>query len=157
MPIRRRSIRPAGALAAGVATLVLSALVWAASGERALAQSASGTLTSFSKGAGALESPVNVATRDSSGNLEIVNGVLQAPQGSIFSNLSAAGVASGASGASSTGGSSTSGAAIAIGNNLQVSVSGNYNTVIVNATQTNTGAIIASTVLNGKVDLDGAQ
>jgi holdfast attachment protein HfaA len=147
MTMKRRSILTGAALAGGAA-LALSA------GESALAQSASSTLSSFNKSASSLESPVNVATRDSNGNLEIVNGVMQAPQGSIFSNLTTAGASSSTSGAGATGGV---GSAVAIGNNLQVSVSGNYNTVIVNSTQTNTGAITASTVLNGKVNLDGAQ
>ena len=48
------------------------------------------------------------------------------------------------------------GSATAIGNNLVVVTQGSYNTVIVNATQTNTGAVTATTqVLNGKVDLNG--
>jgi holdfast attachment protein HfaA len=127
----------------------------------AAAQSASSSMSSFSKGYGtnasSLESPVDVATRDSSGNLTIVNGVAQAPSGSIFSNLTSLGVSSSSSGAGSTSSSSGSsyGSATAIGNNLSVEVSGSNNTVIVNSTQTNTGAISATTVLNGKVNLDG--
>ena len=126
----------------------------------AAAQSASSSMSSFSKGYGtnasSLESPVDVATRDSDGNLVIVNGVTQAPSGSIFSNLTSVGVSSASSGAGSTSSSSSAyGSATAIGNNLSVEVSGNNNTVIVNSTQTNTGAISATTVLNGKVNLDG--
>jgi holdfast attachment protein HfaA len=125
----------------------------AAAGQ-ASAQSASSSLSAFSKSVGSFEGPVNVSTRDADGNLEIVNGVMQSPQGSIFSNLSSAGVSSASTGA---GGVVASGQATAIANNLNVSVSGDYNTVIVNASQTNTGAVTASTVLNGKVNLDGAQ
>jgi holdfast attachment protein HfaA len=121
---------------------------------QASAQSASSSLSAFNKSVGGFEGPVNVSTRDANGNLEIVDGVMQSPQGSIFSNLSSAGVSSSSTGA---GGVVASGQAVAIANNLNVSVSGDYNTVIVNATQTNTGAVSASTVLNGKVNLDGAQ
>ena len=129
----------------------------------ASAQSASGTLSSYTKGygtgTGGFESPVDVSTRDANGNMTIVNGVMQAASGSIFSNLATMGAASATSGAgTSSGGSASSyGQATAIGNNLNVEVSGSYNTVIVNSTQTNTGAISATTVLNGKVNLDGAQ
>jgi holdfast attachment protein HfaA len=143
--------------------LLAGATVAAAAGGAAEAQSASGTLSSYTKGYGAgtggFESPVDVSTRDANGNMTIVNGVMQAASGSIFSNLATMGAASSTSGAGSTsGGSATSyGQATAIGNNLNVQVTGSYNTVIVNSTQTNTGAVTATTVLNGKVDLDGAQ
>jgi holdfast attachment protein HfaA len=151
----KNSIRGTGdqsvRLAIGVAALLLS-------GGAAAAQSASSSLSSFSKGAGGFESPVNVSTRDANGNMTIVNGVMQAPQGSIFSNLSSLGASSSSSGAgSSSSGSSGSGSATAIGNNLNVVVNGDYNTVIVNSSQTNNGNVSASTVLNGKVNLDGGQ
>ncbi len=129
----------------------------------AAAQSASSSMAAFSKGYGSgasgLESPVNVSTRDANGNLTIVDGVAQTSSGSIFSNLTSLGASSTTSGAgsSSSGSSSSYGSATAIGNNLNVQVSGSYNTVIVNSTQTNTGAISATTVLNGKVNLDGGQ
>jgi len=118
------------------------------------AQSASSSFSNFSRSASGYEAPVNVATRDANGNMEIVNGVMQSPAGSIFSNLSSSGVSSSSTGA---GGAVASGQALAIGNNLNVTVSGEYNTVIVNASQTNTGSVTASTTLNGKVNLDDAQ
>jgi len=129
----------------------------------AAAQSASGTMSAYSKGygtsSGGFESPVDVSTRDANGNMTIVNGVMQSAAGSIFSNLATMGAASTSSGAgsSSSGSSSSYGSATAIGNNLSVVVGGSYNTVIVNSTQTNTGAISATTVLNGKVNLDDGQ
>jgi holdfast attachment protein HfaA len=125
----------------------------------AAAQSASSSLSAFSKGASSFESPVNVSTRDANGNMTIVDGVMQSPAGSIFSNLSNLGVSSSASGAGTATSSSSGGAgsATAIGNNLNVVVTGDYNTVIVNSSQTNTGAVSATTVLNGKVNLDGGQ
>ncbi len=78
-----------------------------------------------------------------SGNLTVVNGLVRgAASGSVFA--SAGGVGSASSGVAS--GSSAS----AIGNNLNVVVQGNDNVVIVNSTQTNTGAITATTDTNGK-------
>jgi holdfast attachment protein HfaA len=131
----------------------------AASGGLAAAQSASSSLSNFSRGPSSYESPVNVSTRDANGNTEIVNGVMQAAQGSVFANVS--GVATASSGAGSTsasaGGAGGTGSAVAIGNNLNVVVNGDNNTVIVNSSQTNTGAISATTVLNGKVDLNDSQ
>jgi len=148
----------------GRTTLRLTAgLVLAATGaDIAAAQSASGTLSAYSKGygtsSGGFESPVDVSTRDANGNMTIVNGVMQSAAGSIFSNLATMGAAGASSGAgSSSGGTTSYGSATAIGNNLNVQVSGAYNTVIVNSTQTNTGAISATTVLNGKVNLDDGQ
>ena len=131
-------------------SLAVAGLAIACAGA-AHAQSASSSFSGFSKSSSSYEAPVNVATRDANGNMEIVNGVMQSPAGSIFSNLASSGV----SGVST--GSATSGQATAIGNNLNVAVSGDYNTVIVNSSQTNTGAVTASTTLNGKVNLDDAQ
>ena len=136
--------------------LALALLV--STGGVAAAQSASSSLSGFSKGPGSYESPVNVSTKDANGNMTIVDGVMQSAQGSIFSNLASMGVASSTSGASSASASGAGGvgSATAIGNNLSVVVNGDNNTVIVNATQTNNGTVTASTVLNGKVNLDGS-
>ena len=128
-------------------SLAVAGLAIACAGA-AQAQSASSSFSGFSKSSSSYEAPINVATRDANGNMEIVNGVMQSPAGSIFSNLASSGVSTG---------SATSGQATAIGNNLNVAVSGDYNTVIVNSSQTNTGAVTASTTLNGKVNLDDAQ
>jgi holdfast attachment protein HfaA len=128
-------------------------------GGAACAQSASSSLSGFSRGPSSFESPVNVSTKDANGNMTIVDGVMQAAQGSIFSNLASMGVATSTSGASSASASGAGGvgSATAIGNNLSVVVNGDNNTVIVNATQTNNGTVTATTVLNGKVNLDGSQ
>ena len=124
----------------------------------AVAQSASGTASQYSRGYGgggsSFEQPVNVSTRDANGNMTIVNGVMQGVEGTIFANATGASTSTTGAGSSATG--SGVGSATAIGNNLVVVTQGSYNTVIVNATQTNTGAITATTqVLNGKVDLNG--
>jgi len=88
--------------------------------------------------------PVNVQLTDANGNLTVENGIIRnTAAGSVFASANA-GVETNFSGA---GGSGT---ASAIGNNLSVVVQGNYNTVIVNATQTNTGTVTATTTINGK-------
>jgi len=152
----RRSI-PAAALG------VLAAL--ALSAEARAQSSGSSSASSYSKGyganAGELTNPVNVSTRDANGNRVITDGVIQTgTDNSMFGKLKVSGALDRVSGAGSGSGGNESGvgSATAIGNNLQVSVSGNYNTVIVNAKQTNTGAVTATTtVLNGKINLDGGQ
>jgi len=139
----------------GPALLAAAALAYAAPGV-AHAQSASSSLSQFRNGYAAsglssFEQPVDVSTRDANGNLVITDGVIQTGNGSsVFASNGAGDTYSGAGGVQV-------GQASAIGNNLSVNVSGNYNTVIVNATQTNTGSVTATTVLNGKVNLDGGQ
>ena len=92
------------------------------------------------------------STRDANGNRLIVNGIIQAGASSYSSQSD--GVASAYSGAGSTrNGGTTIGGATAIGNQLNVVVQGSRNTVIVNSTQTNTGAINAGTALNGSINL----
>ncbi|MEW6599181.1 MAG: holdfast anchoring protein HfaA [Pseudomonadota bacterium] len=122
----------------------------------AMAQSASSSASSFTQGyrtnLSALQNPVNVTTRDANGNLVITDGVIQnGTDNSIFSKRITGGTLDTLSGVGATG----SATATAIGNNLNVTVTGNNNTVIVNATQTNNGSVTASTVLNGKVNLNG--
>jgi len=125
----------------------------------AYAQSASSSASQFSRGYGSGMSgyadPVNVSTRDANGNRTIIDGVIQnGNSNSIFGQLSVAGVGQSSTGAST--GTST-GTATAIGNSLVVTVNGNHNTTIVNATQINNGNVTATTELNGKLNLDGAQ
>ena len=88
--------------------------------------------------------------RDANGNLTVTNGQFATAN---FGATSGAGAS--ASGASSAGGVGTSGAgtafgnATAIGNQLNVVTLGNNNTVVVNATQTNTGNQTATNTVNG--------
>ncbi len=139
-----------GAVALAAAMVVTSA-------GAARAQSGSSTLSGFSQGfnggLSTIQGAVNVSTRDANGNLTIVDGVTQI--GSDQSMFAKAGSTTGASDAYA--GAGAIGGATAIGNNLSVNVSGQYNTVIVNSSQTNTGSVSATTTLNGKVNLDGAQ
>ncbi|MET4684729.1 holdfast anchoring protein HfaA [Brevundimonas faecalis] len=87
------------------------------------------------------------STRDENGNRLIVNGIIQSGASSYSS--SSAGVSAGYAG-SGKGGANIGGST-AIGNNLNVVVQGNRNTVIVNSTQTNTGNVTAGTALNGSL------
>lgn len=94
--------------------------------------------------------PQTGSTRDANGNRLIVNGVIQAGASSYAS--ASGGVSSSFSGAGTSGGSAIGGST-AIGNNLNVVVQGNHNTVIVNSSQVNNGAINAGTSLNGTLRL----
>lgn len=94
--------------------------------------------------------PQTGSTRDANGNRLIVNGIIQAGASSYAS--ASGGVSSSFSGAGTSGGSAIGGST-AIGNNLNVVVQGNHNTVIVNSSQVNNGAISAGTSLNGTLRL----
>ncbi|HWQ86434.1 holdfast anchoring protein HfaA [Brevundimonas sp.] len=94
--------------------------------------------------------PQTGSTRDANGNRLIVNGIIQAGA-SAYSSASG-GVSSSFTGAGNNGGTAIGGST-AIGNNLNVVVQGNHNTVIVNSTQVNNGAINAGTSLNGTLRL----
>lgn len=119
----------------------------------AMAQSMATNAASFNAGygrvAGSENRPVDVSTRDANGNRVIVDGlILTGEDQSTFSSASGAVDAFSGVGAGSGGAS-------AIGNSLVVVTQGNYNTVIVNSKQTNTGAVTAgATVTNGGVGND---
>ena len=101
----------------------------------------------------AVTQPSTGSTRDANGNRLIVDGIIQSGASSYSSASSGASSSYAGAGSSGNGGT-TIGGATAIGNNLNVVVQGNHNTVIVNSRQTNTGNISAGTVLNGTLDLD---
>lgn len=123
----------------------------------AMAQSAgSQGMGNYQAGYGGARNSVSQAqtgsTRDANGNRLIVNGIIQSGASSYSSQ--SGGVASSYAGAGNGGGGgSTIGGSTAIGNNLNVVVQGNHNTVIVNSRQTNTGDINAGTALNGSLRL----
>lgn len=133
----------------GAAALAIAA----ASAGAAQAQS-SGSGSQFNSGyglsSGQMSNPINVSRAyDTSGNHVVVDGVTQTGSDqSVFYTRRTGGAGDSYSGAGGLGG-------VAIGNNLQVSVVGNNNTVVVNSTQTNNAAVTATTVLNGQVNLDG--
>jgi len=125
--------------------LLIAASVMAAA-PLARAQTMNASSASYNAGygrtAGQENQPVNVQLTDANGNMTVENGLIRnSASGSIFASASA-GVETNYSGAGGT--------ASAIGNNLNVVVEGSYNTVIVNSTQTNTGAVTATTSINGK-------
>ena len=92
----------------------------------------------YGRVAGSENHPVQVSTRDANGNRIIVDGLmLTGEDQSSFSSASGAADAYAGVGASAGG-------ATAIGNNLTVVTQGNYNTVIINSSQTNTGAVTAN-------------
>ena len=95
--------------------------------------------------------PQTGSTRDANGNRLIVDGIIQAGA-STYSSASG-GVSSSYSGAGGAGGGTAIGGSTAIGNSLNVVVQGNHNTVIVNSTQVNNGAVTAGTTLNGTLRL----
>ena len=95
--------------------------------------------------------PQTGSTRDANGNRLIVDGIIQA--GASTYNSATGGVSSSFSGAGSAGGGTAIGGSTAIGNSLNVVVQGNQNTVIVNSTQVNNGAVTAGTSLNGTLRL----
>ena len=83
--------------------------------------------------------PVDVVTRDANGNRVIVDGIIQTgADQSVFATAGAGGAFDTFAGVGSVGSGST-----AIGNNLVVITQGNYNTVIVDSQQTNTGNVSA--------------
>jgi|TARA_R110000868_G_scaffold545_10_gene4077 holdfast attachment protein HfaA len=80
------------------------------------------------------------ASRSTAGNRVIIDGVIQTGVGvSSYGGLFGGGVGSGAT---------------AIGNQLNVNVSGQYNTVIVNSNQINNGDINANAQSDGNVSSD---
>ncbi|WP_269514377.1 holdfast anchoring protein HfaA [Brevundimonas subvibrioides] len=118
----------------------------------AAAQTAgSGGLSSFQNGYGGARQSVTTAqtgsSRDQNGNRLIVDGIIQA--GASAYSAQSGGVSQTYSGSGSSGGGSAIGGSTAIGNNLNVVVQGNHNTVIVNSRQTNTGNVSARTDLTG--------
>jgi holdfast attachment protein HfaA len=94
--------------------------------------------------------PQSGSTRDANGNRLIIDGIIQA--GASTWSSATGGVSSSYSGAGRAGGTAIGGST-AIGNSLNVVVQGNNNTVIVNSTQVNNGAVTAATSLNGTLRL----
>ncbi|MFK0299894.1 holdfast anchoring protein HfaA [Brevundimonas sp. NPDC090276] len=141
---------PSQRLTLPVASLTISLIVGA--GAAAAQSSGSAGAAQFQAGYGGSRyttaQNATGSTRDENGNRLIVNGIIQAGASS-YSN-SSGGASSGYAGAGGNGGTAISGAT-AIGNNLNVVVQGNRNTVIVNSNQTNTGDIKAGSALNGSL------
>ena len=90
--------------------------------------------------------PANASLRDAQGNLTMVDGQFTSAN---FSNNSGAQQASTSGGVGTSGAGTAYGTASAIGNSLNVVTVGNFNTVIVNSSQTNNGNQTASVNLSG--------
>ena len=135
--------------------LVAATIVTLALPAGAAAQSAgSSGMGAYSAGYGGARyttaRPQSGSTRDANGNRLIIDGIIQA--GASTWSSAAGGVSSSYAGAGSAGGTAIGGST-AIGNSLNVVVQGNHNTVIVNSTQVNNGAVTAGTALNGTLRL----
>ncbi len=106
----------------------------------------------YGMSSGELSRQVNVSRAvDASGNHVVVDGVTRVGDDqSVFYSRRTGGAGDTYGGVGALGAAAT-----AVGNNLVVSVQGSNNTVVVNSTQINNGAVTAKTVLNGKVDIDG--
>lgn len=140
-------IKAMPAIALSAATLLLPAV--------AAAQSAgSSGMGGYQAGYGGARystaRPQTGSTRDANGNRLIVDGIIQAGASSYSS--ATGGMSSSFSGVGGNNGMAIGGST-AIGNSLNVVVQGNHNTVIVNSTQINNGAINAGTSLNGTLRL----
>ena len=118
-------------------------------GAVAHAQSMTSNSASFNGGYGRYNGqenrPVDFSIRDGSGNLAVVDGLIQSNAQSGGGGSASASASAGFTGG--VGGSSSS--ASAIGNNLTVVTQGNYNTVIVNSTQINNGNVSAGATAGG--------
>ena len=129
-----------------IGRLAIAMAALAAAAGPAFAQTMSTNAASFNGGYGRWNGqenrPIeNYSNRDASGNMLIVDGIIQ--PGSSYASSEAK--SSSYSGGVGLGSSS----ATAIGNNLNVVTQGNFNTVIVNSTQINNGNVTAGAKTNG--------
>jgi holdfast attachment protein HfaA len=136
------------------ATLFAAPLAFGLS-HQASAQSMGTSAASYEAGYGSsgarLQTAVDPSTRDANGNRVILDGVMVTGlDNSVYARSQSYGAGDSYSGAGALGGAS------AIGNNLQVTVNGNYNTVVVNSTQTNTGNITATTASGSQTTTSGS-
>lgn len=126
--------------------LALAALTAVAVMPRAEAQAAS-SMSEFERpygfGYGQESQPFSAASRDASGNRVIINGLIEGGTGLGTGLFTGWGQTEGAAGMIGTG--------TAVGNQLNVITTGNYNTVIIDSTQINNGD--QNVVLNGELDL----
>jgi holdfast attachment protein HfaA len=104
----------------------------------------------YGEQAGAENQTPSPSLRDANGNLTVVNGQFTSANFGASSGASATSFgAASASGVGTSGAGTAFGGATAIGNQLNVVTLGNNNTVVVNATQNNSGNQTATTTVNG--------
>jgi hypothetical protein len=114
---------------------------------------ASGFQNGYGNARQATASSTTGSTRDSNGNRLIVDGIIQSGA-SAYSRVTGGYSGYGGVGCDTCGnGTSMIGGSTAIGNNLNVVVQGNHNTVIVNSRQINNGDVTAGAALNGTLRL----
>ncbi len=141
----------AARLGAWIAAGLAAALAASPASAQYMSTNAADFNAGYGRRAGSENHPVDVATRDANGNRVIIDGIIQTGEDqSSFAFGSGAGEAY--SGVGTLGGGST-----AIGNSLVVVTQGNYNTVIVNSSQTNNGNVTAGTRVSGGVGADDDQ
>lgn len=90
-------------------------------------------------------------TRDANGNRLILDGRIMTGMDQSTLSTATASASSWAQATAGAGFSNNAAQGTSIGNQINVITQGNFNTVIVNATQTNTGT--QTTVLNGQLNL----
>jgi holdfast attachment protein HfaA len=152
--MRRNDTRSTASSGRYTPVLRVTLLIAATLSVAALASAQSNPARSFSSefeqpygfGPDADSQPIDVGTRDASGNRLIVDGRI-IPGGDLSSLPG--GLLNGGAGFSGAGSST------AIGNQLNVITQGSWNTVIITNNQTNYGDINANaSVLNGELDLN---
>jgi len=114
----------------------------------ALAQNLSSNSAEYNSGYGRSNGSENSGvtlsgSRDANGNRSIIDGIMQTGASTVSARASAY------ASADVTGGVGGSGSSTAVGNSLTVITQGNYNTVVVNSVQTNTGNV--SAIVSGGV------
>lgn len=117
---------------------------------QSMASNSSSMNAGYGRTAGEENKMVDYSTRDANGNRVIVDGMMQL--GDDQSVVTSGGAGDAYAG---VGGRYAMGSATAIGNNLTVITQGSNNTVIVNSTQTNNGAITAGANVGGVGASDG--
>ena len=109
-----------------------------------LAASSKGLDGGFGNARSMVSGTINPSTRDANNNRIVQDGLIQTGQGGsqFFPNSLMGGAANAQSGV----GSITN---YAVGNLINVQVTGSWNTVVLNSTQINNGAVTAITSING--------
>ncbi len=146
--------------------LALFTLLAGTAGAQSMSTSAAAFETGYGLTRNQMQHPVDPSTRDANGNRVLLDGnIVTGADNSVYAFSKTLGAGDSFSGAGALGG------ATAIGNSLNVTVSGNYNTVIIHSTQTNNGNVTATSdgntatgstgtstndsSLNGQVNLNG--
>ena len=128
-----------------------AAILAAATAAPAFAQTMTANSASYNAGWGRTadqeNQAINPQMRDANGNLLVVNGIIT--NSSNQGLFSGGGVSSASAGAGSSSSIAFASGATAIGSSLSVVTQGDYNTVIVDARQTNNGAVTATSSTSG--------